>query len=183
MVTAIVLAGCGGGGTGGPRQPAYAAIARDLRAQGWETDFSKAAVPITQFSSGGPPRDGISPIDHPKPVSLRAGNRFLEAREPVIAVVIAGQARAYPEQILVWHEIVNDRLGGRPIAVTYCPLCNSALVFNRRVGGRTLTFGTTGKLRRSDLVMWDRQTETWWQQLTAEAVVGELTGTKLKVLP
>jgi Protein of unknown function (DUF3179) len=91
--------------------------------------------------------------------------------------------RAYPLQIPVWHEIVNDTLGDRPIAVTYCPLCNSSLVFDRRVGDRTLTFGTTGNLRRSDLVMWDRQTESWWQQLSAEAVVGELTGTRLKVLP
>ena len=85
--------------------------------------------------------------------------------------------------ILIWHEIVNDELGGRPIAVSYCPLCNSSLVFDRRVDGETLTFGTTGNLRNSDLVMWDRQTESWWQQLTGDAVVGELTGTKLEVLP
>ena len=74
-----------------------------------------------------------------------------------MVVELGGRARAYPLRIMVWHEIVNDRLAGRPIAVTYCPLCNSAVVFDRRVGGRELTFGTTGKLRRSDLVMWDRQ--------------------------
>ena len=150
---------------------------------GWETDFSKHSVPLSEFQSGGPPRDGIPPIDEPKPISQAAAEKWLSDREPVLAVERGGEARAYPLQILVWHEIVNDELGGRPIAVTYCPLCNSSLVFDRRVGGRILTFGTTGNLRRSDLVMWDRQTESWWQQLSAEALVGELTGTRLTVLP
>jgi hypothetical protein len=150
---------------------------------GWETDFSKHSVPLSEFQSGGPPRDGIPPVDEPKPTSQADADEWLSAREPVLAVEVGEDVRAYPLQILVWHEIVNDTLGGRPIAVTYCPLCNSSLVFDRRVGGRTLTFGTTGNLRRSDLVMWDRQTESWWQQLSAEAVVGELTGTRLKVLP
>jgi hypothetical protein len=150
---------------------------------GWETDFSKHSVPLSEFQSGGPPRDGIPPVDEPKPTSQADAEAWLSEREPVLVVEVADQVRAYPVQILVWHEIVNDMLGGRPIAVTYCPLCNSSLVFDRRVGDRTLTFGTTGNLRRSDLVMWDRQTESWWQQLSAEAVVGELTGTRLKVLP
>jgi hypothetical protein len=150
---------------------------------GWETDFSKHSVPLSEFQSGGPPRDGIPPVDQPKPTSRADAEEWLSEREPVLAVEVGDQVRAYPIQILVWHEIVNDTLDGRPIAVTYCPLCNSSLVFDRHVGGRTLTFGTTGNLRRSDLVMWDRQTESWWQQLSAEAVVGELTGTNLKVLP
>jgi hypothetical protein len=150
---------------------------------GWETDFSKHSVPLSEFQSGGPPRDGIPPVDEPKPTSQADAEEWLSEREPVLVVEVGDQVRAYPVQILVWHEIVNDSLGGRPIAVTYCPLCNSSLVFDRRVGDRTLTFGTTGNLRRSDLVMWDRQTESWWQQLSAEAVVGELTGTRLKVLP
>jgi hypothetical protein len=85
--------------------------------------------------------------------------------------------------ILVWHEIANDDIAGQPVAVTYCPLCNSTVAFSREVEDRVLDFGTTGRLRKSDLVMYDRQTESWWQQLTAEAVVGELTGTKLEVLP
>jgi hypothetical protein len=149
---------------------------------GWRTDFSRQAVPLSQFVDGGPPRDGIPPIDRPRPVTLAAGDGFLSPREPVIAVAVDGQARAYPEQILVWHEIVNDTLGGRPIAVTYCPLCNSALVFDRRVAGRTLSFGTTGKLRNSDLVMWDRHTQSWWQQFTGTALVGRYTGTRLRGL-
>jgi hypothetical protein len=150
---------------------------------GWETDFSKHSVPLSEFQSGGPPRDGIPPVDEPKPTPQGDADEWLSDREPVLAVEVGDQVRAYPLQILVWHEIVNDTLDGRPIAVTYCPLCNSSLVFDRRVAGRTLTFGTTGNLRRSDLVMWDRQTESWWQQLSAEAVVGELTETRLKVLP
>jgi hypothetical protein len=150
---------------------------------GWKTDFSKHSVPLSEFLSGGPPRDGIPPIDDPKPASQANADGWISDREPVLAVEVDGQVRAYPLQILVWHEIVNDVLGGRPIAVTYCPLCNSSLVFDRRVRGRTLTFGTTGNLRNSDLVMWDRQTESWWQQLSADAVVGKLTGTRLTVLP
>ena len=150
---------------------------------GWKTDFSKHSVPLSEFASGGPPRDGIPPIDQPTPTSQTEADEWISDREPVLAVEVGREVRAYPLQIMVWHEIVNDTLGGRPIAVTYCPLCNSSLVFDRRVRGRTLTFGTTGNLRNSDLVMWDRQTESWWQQLSAEAVVGELTGTRLRVLP
>jgi len=156
--------------------PATAAKIQAWRAQVWSTDFGRHSVTLSQFQDGGPPRDGIPPIDHPKPVPLAVGDGFLTAREPVIAVDIAGQARAYPEQILVWHEIVNDNLGGVPITVSYCPLCNSAIVFDRRVGHRTLTFGTTGKLRNSDLVMWDRQTQSWWQ------LVGRYTATTLRPL-
>jgi Protein of unknown function (DUF3179) len=91
--------------------------------------------------------------------------------------------RAYPIQILIWHEIVNDEIARQPVAVTYCPLCNSTVAFSRVVEGEPVEFGTTGMLRSSDLVMYDRGTESWWQQITAEAVVGELTGAKLDVLP
>ena len=181
---AIATAGCAGAqrptGAGGRG----AADELNVPTHDWKrTDFSKHSVPLGEFHSGGPGRDGIPPIDEPKPTSQSEAERWLAGREPVLAVEIGGRARAYPVQILIWHEIANDHLGGRPIAVTYCPLCNSSLVFDRRVAGRTLSFGTTGNLRRSDLVMWDRQTESWWQQLTGEAVVGELTGTRLRALP
>jgi hypothetical protein len=176
----VVLAGCGSSRSPGQRHTGPQAAQLQQLYRGWETDFTRHTVPLSQFQSGGPPRDGIPPIDHPRLEALAAGDRFLSAREPVIAVRIAGEARAYPEQILVWHEIVNDTLGGKPIAVTYCPLCNSALVFDRRVADRTLTFGTTGKLRNSDLVMWDRQTQSWWQQFTGTALVGRYTGTRLR---
>jgi hypothetical protein len=101
----------------------------------------------------------------------------------VIEVTAGDETRAYPIQILTWHEIANDELGGVPVAVTFCPLCNTAIVFDRRVDGEVLSFGTTGKLRESDLVMYDRTTESWWQQFSGEALVGELTGKKLDQLP
>lgn len=147
-----------------------------------KTDFAVHSVPFDEIMSGGPPRDGIPAIDEPafKPVG-EVGD--LPDNEPVITVAIDGRWRAYPLRILMWHEIVNDRIGDTPVAVTYCPLCNSAIVFDRRVDGRELDFGTTGRLRHSDLVMYDRQTETWWQQFLGEGIVGELTGSRLKMLP
>ncbi len=152
------------------------------RAAGWKTDFSKATVPLSEILPGGPARDGIPPID--RPVFKPAGEiRDVTAREPVIAFPLDANARAYPLRVLTWHEIVNDTVAGVPVAVTYCPLCNAALVFDRRVLGRVLDFGTTGLLRHSDLVMWDRQTESWWQQFTGEAIVGSYAGTALKMLP
>jgi hypothetical protein len=139
-------------------------------------------VPLIQFEPGGPGREGIPAIDRPRLTTVRAASRWLRTREPVIEVVAGGEARAYPLQILVWHEIVNDTLGGLPIVVTYCPLCNSALAFERRIGSRTLSFGTTGNLRHYNLVMYDRQTESWWQQLDGTAVVGELAGEGMRPL-
>jgi hypothetical protein len=148
----------------------------------WDTDFSKHTVPLDEFESGGPPKDGIPAIDAPH--FTRAEDvDWLDGREPVIALEIAGEARAYPIQILMWHEIANDEIGSVPVAVTFCPLCNTALAFDRRVDGRVLDFGTTGKLRDSDLVMYDRQTESWWQQFSREALVGELAGKELRQLP
>jgi hypothetical protein len=146
---------------------------------GWKTDFAKHTVPLDEFLSGGPGKDGIPAIDHPEFVSVPEANEWLADREPVIELDFGGTARAYPLQILIWHEIVNDTAAGTPVAVTFCPLCNTALVFDRRLDGRTLDFGTTGNLRNSDLVMYDRQTESWWQQFGGEAVVGELAGEKL----
>ena len=149
----------------------------------WKTDFSRHTVPFTEILSGGPPRDGIPPIDEPKFIDFEEADRYLGRLEPVIAFELNGDVRAYPLSILTWHEIVNDVVGGVPVAVTFCPLCNSAIVFDRRLDGVVYDFGTSGKLRKSDLVMWDRQTESWWQQLTGEAIVGELAGKKLTFLP
>jgi hypothetical protein len=152
------------------------------RADGWKTDFSRQTVPFSEILRGGPPRDGIPPIDRPsfKPAGKMSD---LSPREPVIVFPLDANARAYPLRVMMWHEIINDTVGGIPVAVTYCPLCNAALVFDRRVGDRVLDFGTTGLLRNSDLIMWDRQTESWWQQFTGEAIVGAYTGTSLKLLP
>ena len=146
------------------------------------TDFDQSSVDFSEIISGGPPKDGIPSIDDPVFVSLsEAGD--LSPTEPVISLEIDGDARAYPLQILIWHEIVNDVVGGKPVAVTYCPLCNSGIVFDRVIDGQVSEFGTTGKLRRSDMVMYDRLTESWWQQFLGEAIVGELIGTVLDTFP
>ena len=182
-VLGLGLAGCGGRGEDEKRVVPLGAEKLSFDRSGWGTDFSRRTVVLEEIQTGGPPRDGIPPIDAPRPVDRAAGEGYLSEREPVLVVEVGGAARAYPLRILVWHEIVNDRLGGRPITVTYCPLCNSSLVFERRIGGRELSFGTTGNLRRSNPIMWDRQTESWWQQLTADSIVGELAGRRLRALP
>jgi hypothetical protein len=149
----------------------------------WQnTDFSRHAVPFDEIMSGGPPKDGIPSIDHPQfvPVSGASG---LADTEPVIGLVFGGEAKAYPIRVLTFHEIVNDEIAGIPVAVTFCPLCNSSIVFDRRHQGQVLDFGTTGKLRKSDMVMYDRQTQSWWQQFLGQGIVGELTGVKLGMLP
>ena len=156
---------------------------------GWpNTDFSKTTIDLFEISEGGVPKDGIRSIDAPQFEHLRDGkaegwSRRLVDTEPVIALEINGDARAYPLRILTQHEIANDEVGGVPVVVTYCPLCNAALVYERAVDGVTLEFGTTGKLRNSDLVMYDRQSESWWQQFTGEAIVGERVRQKLKLIP
>ncbi|MBI4491181.1 MAG: DUF3179 domain-containing protein [Chloroflexi bacterium] len=151
---------------------------------GWKTDFSRHTVPLDDLDSGGPPRDGIPPIDQPRFVTPAEADGWLKDSEPVIAFALQGEARAYPLQVLIWHEIVNDEVAGMPVAITFCPLCNTAIAFDRRLEGvGTLRFGTTGNLRHSDLVMWDDRTESWWQQATGEAIVGQLAGTRLRFLP
>jgi hypothetical protein len=149
----------------------------------FSTDFSKNNVDLGEVISGGPPKDGIPSIDSPKFVSVGDADAWLGSEEAIILLELNGQARAYPLQILMWHEIVNDEIGETPVAVTYCPLCNTAIAFKAEIDGRRLDFGTTGRLRYSNLIMYDRQTETWWQQATGEAVAGELTGERLPFLP
>ncbi|MCH8107697.1 MAG: DUF3179 domain-containing protein [Chloroflexi bacterium] len=150
---------------------------------GWSTDFSLHTVPFNEILSGGPPRDGIPSIDHPKFISPETANEWLSDQEPVISFQLNGDVKAYPLKILTQHEIVNDEVGGVPIVVTFCPLCNTALVFDRRLDGKVYEFGVSGNLRISDMIMYDRVTHTWWQQLTGEGIVGELTGYQLTFLP
>jgi hypothetical protein len=150
----------------------------------WEqTDFCQHTVDYEEILWGGVPPDGIPPIDTPTFESIADASTWLQPQSPVIKLEIDGEARAYPLAILTWHEIVNDTLVGVPVAVTFCPLCNSAVVFDRRVGDEVLTFGVSGNLRNSDLIMWDRQTSSWWQQLTGEGIVGIYAGTQLTFLP
>ncbi len=145
------------------------------------TDFDQCTVDLREIISGGPPKDGIPPIDMPEFISVTEVT--LDDREPVISLVIEGEAKAYPLSILTWHEIVNDVVGGVPVSVTYCPLCNATIVFDRRLDDTILDFGTTGTLRHSDLVMYDRQTESFWQQYNGDAIAGAFAGAQLSVLP
>ena len=161
-----------------------------LQSEAWATDTDQRSIDLDELQAGGPPKDGIPSIDDPRFVSPAAAEAWLAPQEPVVALTLGEEAKAYPLQILTWHEIVNDEVGGVPVAVTFCPLCYSAIAYRRVLdrsqgeeSGRPLSFGVSGFLRNSDLVMYDRQTESLWQQLTGEAIVGAMTGAKLEVLP
>ena len=150
--------------------------------ENWKTDFERTNIDVSAIISGGPPKDGIPAIDDPKFISI-AKATALSDREPVIGIEINGDARAYPLGVLMRHEIANDVIGGKPVIVTFCPLCNSAIIFDAMIDGKRHDFGTTGRLRNSDLVMYDRQTESWWQQFSGEALIGHYVGTKLVAIP
>ncbi len=153
-----------------------------------KTDFTNTSVSNwREILSGGPGKDGIPALSDPQFVAV-SGETRIGNQEAVIVLEMEGErARAYPIRYLTWHEIVNDTVGGVPVAVTFCPLCNSAITFDRRVGGRVkgrvLEFGVSGMLRNSDMVMYDRQTESWWQQAIGQGIVGEMNGVELVTLP
>ncbi len=148
----------------------------------FKTEFGRHTVSYEEILSGGPPKDGIPAIDEPQFISVTEADDWLDPREPVISIEVNEDARAYPLQILTWHEIVNDTVGGEPVIVTFCPLCNTAIAFKRTFGGQILDFGTTGRLRFSNLIMYDRQTETWWQQASGEGIAGRYAGQRLEYL-
>lgn len=149
----------------------------------FSADFSKHSVSFDEILSGGPPKDGIPALEDPQFISVQDADEWLKPPEPVILFKHGDEVKAYPLQILMWHEIVNDVVGGTPVVVTFCPLCNTAIAFERTIAGQVLDFGTTGRLRHSNLIMYDRQTESWWQQATGEAIIGEFTGQQLQLLP
>ena len=149
----------------------------------FDESFPDPLVDPADILPGGPPPDGIPPIDDPQFVTVGEADEWLNDSEPVLMVDINGDVRAYPIQILTWHEIVNDTVGGLPLTVTFCPLCNSAITFERTVRGTETTFGTSGSLYFANLVMYDRATESLWNQLDGRAVVGVLTGDTLPQVP
>ncbi|MBE7469968.1 MAG: DUF3179 domain-containing protein [Anaerolineales bacterium] len=149
---------------------------------GLKTNFCQHSGDYSDILSGGPPPDGIPPIDNPTFEPIAKGDEWLVDAQPVIALAIGDEAKAYPLAILTRHEIANDEIAGMPVAVTFCPLCNAAVVFKREVNGEVLRFGVSGNLRNSDLIMWDNKTLSWWQQFTGEAIVGDLTGTQLELI-
>jgi hypothetical protein len=200
----LLAAACGGDDGDGSTEPA-STDARESAADGTATTVDQAApspaedvpsalddpdddsfpeplIDTAELLSGGPPPDGIPAIDRPKFLAADHVD-FLEDEEPVLAIEIGDDARAYPLQVMTWHEIVNDTVDGVPVAVTYCPLCNTAIAYGRRLGDRVLDFGTSGMLYNSALVMYDRQTESLWSHFTAEGIVGHLAGQELEVYP
>ncbi len=147
-----------------------------------DASFPEPLIDLDRLLAGGPPPDGIPPVDDP--TFLRVDDvDFVDDDEAVLVLEVEGDARAYPVQIMTWHEIVNDTVGDIPVTVSFCPLCNSAIAYDRRLDGRILDFGTSGMLYNSALVMYDRQTETLWSHFTAEAIVGTLTGSTLETIP
>ena len=168
--------------------PAGEPILRDLGAprhfgSGWGTNFDISLVDYGEILSGGVPRDGIPPIRNPRFISIAEADAVYVDHSPVMQVSLNGDARAYPLGILIWHEIVADVVGGVPVAVTFCPLCNTAITFDRTIAGTVYDFGVSGLLRNSDLIMYDRQTESLWQQIGGVAIVGDMVGARLTVLP
>ena len=146
------------------------------------TNGLKHIIPLDKIKSGGPPKDGIPSIDEPKFVKSSKAE-FVSDDDLVIGIDINGEQKAYPLFIMVWHEIVNDNVGEIPVAVTYCPLCFTNQVFDRTIDGKITEFGTSGKLYNSNLVMYDRNTDSQWSQALGMAITGQMTGQTLKRIP
>ncbi|MBD8870422.1 DUF3179 domain-containing protein [Nocardioides donggukensis] len=192
---ALLLSACAGGSDDGQPTDSDAATGGDVASRAdagsgtasalddpSDPSFPDPLIDLDDLLSGGPPPDGIPSIDEPTFQDV-ADVDWLEDDEPVMSLTVGGETRAYPIRIMTWHEIVNDTVGGAPVTVTYCPLCNSGVAFGRIVDGEPTTFGVSGKLYADNLVMFDRRTESLWPQLTGQASVGALTGTQLDSIP
>jgi hypothetical protein len=139
-------------------------------------------IPVAAIEHGGPPRDGIPSIDSPRFVNAEDAG-FLDAEDRVLGIELGGHSKAYPVRILNRHEIVNDRLNDQPVVVTFCPLCGSGVAFLAEIDDQSLTFGVSGLLYNSDVLLYDRETESLWSQISRQAVNGPLKGRKLAQLP
>ncbi len=178
LVSLVIIAGCGRSGEKvGGIEKAEQKESIKLTERG-----VKYIVDPKEIVSGGPPKDGIPSLDNPKFVSVKEADEWIRDDELVLALEYEGVTRVYPLQILVWHEIVNDNVSGTPLAITYCPLCGSGIAYKRVVDGKEVEFGTSGKLYNSNLVMYDRKTDSYWTQIGGLAIVGELTGTQLEAV-
>jgi hypothetical protein len=145
-------------------------------------DLSNASIAIEEIMQGGPPRDGIPAIDHPMFI-MASDADYLNDTDRVLGIYRNGIAKAYPISILNWHEIVNDRIGREPIAITFCPLCGTGMAFEATVGGQVRRFGVSGLLYNSDMLLYDRESESLWSQIGREAISGPLVGTPLRMVP
>lgn len=163
--------------------PRDESLASGLRTFDDPTDeLAEPSINLSILRSGGPPPDGIPSIDAPEFHSASTVD-YIGATDPVVALEINGDSRAYPLDILIWHELVNDTVGGVPVSVAYCPLCNSVTVYDREIEGQVLDFGVSGLLFNSSLVMYDRQTETLWSHFTGEPLYGALSAAELVSRP
>lgn len=145
-------------------------------------ELNQLLIPRSEIYHGGPPKDGIPSIDHP--IFLEADQAdFLDEKDGVLGVEYNGVAKAYPIRILNYHEVVNDHFQDHPIVITYCPLCGSGLAFDAEINGGALDFGVSGLLYNSDVLLYDRQTESLWSQLLSKAVAGTQSGQHLALLP
>ncbi len=145
----------------------------------WKTNFANTSIDLQEIIQGGPEKDNISSLDKPKFVPATK-IKDLADTEPLLSLNINGDVRGYPLRVLIWHQIVNDVVGGVPVVITYCPLSNSAIVFERTLGGEVISFGVTGLVRHSNMVMYDWGGESWWQQFLGESIVGVRSGQQLK---
>ncbi len=145
-------------------------------------DISNSIIPTNEILHGGPPRDGIPALSNPRMISNEKAG-FLQGRDRVIGIEINGEAKAYPIGILNWHEIVNDRVGGQAVAITYCPLCGTGVAFDATIDGKVTEFGVSGLLYNSDVLLYDRNSESLWSQIMRKAISGEKVGQRLKSLP
>lgn len=144
-------------------------------------DLSNTAIPATQILSGGPPRDGIPAIDNPVFKPIKSYKAFGPDAE-VLGVYYNGMAKAFPINILDWHEVVNDEFMGQPVVVTYCPLCGSGISFKAKIDGMSTEFGVSGLLYNSDVLLYDRATESLWSQIMAQAISGPQKGHELEMI-
>jgi len=164
-------------------QPYMSKSSREI----FSTGEVKHSIPLDEILSGGPPKDGIPSIDNPKFINVKSADKQLEEDSPGLGITVGDTSRFYPYQILVWHEIVNDTIEGKPVLVTYCPLCITGIAFSREFDGKSIEFGVSGRLWKSNLLMYDRtnniEDESLWSQVLGEAVLGQKTGEKLEVIP
>ncbi|VAX33104.1 hypothetical protein MNBD_NITROSPINAE05-131 [hydrothermal vent metagenome] len=145
-------------------------------------DMSRYSIPVDEILSGGPPKDGIPALSQPKFVTVKAAENFMKDDDRVLGLARNGEAKAYPIKILNWHEIVNDTIGSQAVVVTFCPLCGTGMVFDGKIKGKNLTFGVSGLLYQSDMLLYDRKTDSLWSQIKREAVTGPLMGARLQLL-